>query len=50
MFGFPSLGGGPGGIIGGILIFGVFFVINLVFQLITGGLNDLFPTEMAMTM
>jgi len=28
---------------GGFGLFGIFFVINLVFQLLTGGLADLFP-------
>jgi len=45
MFGLP-FGGGPGGIIGSLLIFGVFFTINFVIQLLTGGLNDLFPMDM----
>lgn len=24
-------------------LFGIFFVINLIIQLVTGGLNDVFP-------
>lgn len=41
-------GGGLGGIGGLILplaVYGIFFTINLVIQLVTGGLSDLFPTE-----
>ena len=47
MFGLPFLGNGAGGLIGGALIYGVFFVINLVLQFFTGGLTDIFPAEMA---
>lgn len=38
MFGLPGIGG-LGGILGIIPIYGILFVINLVFQLISGNLN-----------
>lgn len=44
MFGLPF--GGGGGILGALLSYGFFFFINLVIQFFTGGLSDLFPTEM----
>lgn len=28
---------------GSLALFGIFFVINLIIQLLTGGLSDLFP-------
>ena len=30
--------------LGSFGLFGIFFIINLIFQLLTGGLNELFPT------
>lgn len=40
MFGLlGGLGGGLGGIAGIIPIYGVLFIINLVIQLVSGGLN-----------
>lgn len=45
---FNLFGGGPGGLLGGAVIYGVFFVINLVIQFFTGGLSDLFPTDTMM--
>ncbi|MBK8269243.1 MAG: hypothetical protein IPK83_13430 [Planctomycetes bacterium] len=41
MFGLPFLGGG-GGIFGLLPVYAIFFVINLILQLFTGNLNDLF--------
>lgn len=49
MFGIPFLGNGAGGLVGGAVLYGVFFVINLVIQFFTGGLSDIFPAE-TMTM
>lgn len=46
MFGIPFLGGLGGNPLFFILAYGVFFTINLVLQFVTGGLTDLFPTEM----
>ncbi|HPF39763.1 MAG TPA: hypothetical protein P5081_11395 [Phycisphaerae bacterium] len=43
-----NLFGSGGGLLGGALIYGVFFVINLVIQFFAGGLTDLFPTETMM--
>lgn len=46
LFGLGGLGG-----LGGLLpIYAIFFVINLVITLFTGGLNELFPTDMAAAM
>ncbi len=41
---FGLFGGGLEGIIFPLIIYGVFFSINLVIQLLTGGLSNLFPT------
>lgn len=44
MFGLPGIGGLGG--IGGLLpLYAIFFVINLVLQLVTGNLGDLFGTQ-----
>ncbi len=29
--------------LGNFALYGIFFIINLIIQLLTGGLNDLFP-------
>jgi len=38
-------GGGLGGLLSIIPIYAIFFGINLVIQLLTGGLSDLFPAQ-----
>lgn len=43
----PGLGG-LGGLAGILPIYGILFIINLIIQLLTGGLNELFATPAAM--
>lgn len=35
-------------LIGGALSYGFFFILNLIIQLFTGGLSELFPTDTMM--
>ncbi len=49
MFGIPFIGGGGNPLLFG-LAFGVFFVVNLVLQFFTGGLEEIFPTTEMMEM